>query len=62
MSRNNEIVKIDYDAISARRQWDDGIHETIINVFYEMSDIYYFTAVYNCVTFNFDYVSDTLPA
>ena len=62
MSRAKEILTIDYDSISARRQWEDGEHETIINVFYEENQIVFFTAVYNCVTFNFDYVSDVIPA
>ena len=62
LSRKGESQKIDFDSISARRQWEDGEHETIINVFYEENQIVFFTAVYNCVTFNFEYVSEVIPA
>lgn len=62
LSRCGEIPEIDFSSTSARRQWDDGIHETIIEVFFDQTDIYAFEAVYNCNTFNFDYVSETLPA
>ncbi len=62
MSKDGVLPTIDFSCASARRQWEDGTRETIISVVFENSDIYAFTAVYNFRTFNFEYVSETLPA